>query len=90
MGKDAAFSVHFDFDEIFELVGQLSDEKKEKLCRLLKEELEKKGLIKWLELANAKTVLELQEPMEWEKDLPEEDEKEMTDEEYMKAINEMS
>jgi hypothetical protein len=109
MGKDQNFhlELNLNFNQILNLLGQLTDEQKIEIWKALKIDLEKKGVLKWAKnekggMLNLPIISKEQEkkyknPLvtidmmrDWESDLPEEDEQEMTDEEYLKAIEEMS
>ena len=105
-GPDIHLEINLSFKQILDLLGRLTDEQKVVVWNALKIDLEDKGLVTWakgergvmdidkLAKSNEKKYKKPEVTIEmirdWESDLPEEDEKEMTDEEFLKAVEEMS
>ncbi len=99
-----SFEITLNFDQILELVKQLPDEEQVQLLSEIKDLLENKGLVKWNEEEDGKRAYLLARSMknehykkplasllnEEDEEFSEEEEIEMTDEELIKAVKEMS
>lgn len=95
--------IKLSFEQIMDLVKQLPDEEQVMLLSELKDHLEEKGLVKWndgedgrLNYLLARSIKnqskkELLAPLlDEDEEFSDEEEIEMTDEEFIKAVKEMS